>query len=133
MDKTLVRPYGPAAALVVAGLAAALICAGPAGAQGPPPGTKIPPRPQATKKVNGEVKSPQLQALNPQPLPPQPPDRNKELTALNPQPLPPNPPPDKRKRLSKLNDAAIHGSANQDALNPQPLPPVKAPAAQQQR
>lgn len=91
---------------------------------------------QSTPKVRSHVKLVPLQtaqtakpanaltlrALNPQPLPPEPPPEkivgrvsNLNLRALNPQPLPPDPPPDRIRNM------------NLRALNPQPLPPGPPP------
>ncbi|HEY3020539.1 MAG TPA: hypothetical protein VGJ32_10120 [Solirubrobacteraceae bacterium] len=67
-----------------------------------------------------------LVALNPQPLPPGPPDKISPV-ALNPQPLPPH--PDEASIIAKLRPqigdlvAKLPHRGDEVALNPQPLPP----------
>jgi hypothetical protein len=73
-----------------------------------------------------------LVALNPQPLPPEPPDITfaiasqidnlSDLVALNPQPLPPEP-PDRTFGISFGISKQLDNPLDLVGLNPQPLPP----------
>jgi len=85
---------------------------------------------QTNKKIIG-AKSGDKVSLNPQPLPPGPPDPDRKVTAagdkvsLNPQPLPPGPPDPDRKAKTAGDASKVTSTKKIDkvTLNPQPLPP----------